>query len=669
MTAPPSPTDTAADRSPVPSVLMAAVGLGLVGWAATSLTGHTELRAPLLGAVVLVAVLGSLGGLWHHRRTQLQRDLAAALAPVMKTDRAGARKMVKITARNAGLPEKIRITYPATFPDSDDKARKAVRQIIATRMGADIEATWETRRRRLLCRVEATATAGVIVESDTPVSPVGQDDTQHQARLRERTTSVVRSIMGAAADVADLAFDGDTPTRIEVKYPTTSRDLSANFRHRVTLSMDSKLPGDWRDNWDLENDRVTFTLRPPFPTNVRYPLLHKFRPNELPFAIAEDHSIQSWKLGSKNPHALVIGPTGSGKTVLIRNLVVAARVLGIPVILCDPKMTEYLDFEDLEGVTVLTDPEHIAKAIERTHDEMMYRYTAIKQRKAKKGEFPRLLFILDEFYIAKEAFAEMWAEEKALNKDLKGRDHPCLAKWRRMAVLARTAGIHLVQGIQRPDAEFLSGLARDSFRFRISLDRTTPEAARMMWGDAHTGTDLPNIQGRGIATGPDGPMQVQVLRLLTPEDDDAFDTEDAAIWNQLVARMNTQAAQHANDPLAFLGHLNTAELGWTAEQRQMAAPAPIAAAADDEGQEPAEAPALPEAAEEEVGVYELEVDQTVLIEGEAVRITDLHFGEDEDEYGAGEEWIEITYETADGDDGEQRLGVDDVLVRKVPVHA
>ncbi|MGW2865628.1 FtsK/SpoIIIE domain-containing protein [Streptomyces sp. NPDC001205] len=659
----PSTTASVPERSPVIAWVMYGVGLAMISLAASQLLNIPEIIPYGLGAAVVLAVLGAgLAGI-AQRRSRSVRSLTEALAPVLRPETT--RGMVTARRRRDGIPTRIKIKYPATFDDRDEKKRAEVRQIVATRLGAPVEATWQRRHSQVLCVVDVSSAFDDIVESDTPVEVTATGDTPEQARLRARTTNVVHSIMGTAADVADVVFDGDAPVRVEVRYPTTSRDLSVHYRHRVTLQMDSKLPGTWRDKWDFENDTVTFELRPPFPTNVRYPLLHKARDYSLPYAVTEEHSIVSWKLGSKNPHCLVVGPTGSGKTVFIRNLVVAAVMLGIPVVLCDPKMTEYLDFEGLPGVTVLTDPEDIALAISRVHGEMMDRYDSIKRREARKGDFSKILFVLDEFYIFKEAIAEVWAAMKAENKErYKGREHPCMSQWRRLTVLARTAMIHLVLGIQRPDAEFLSGLARDSFRMRVSLDRTTRESAQMMWGDSRIGSDLPNIQGRAVATTDEGPEYVQVIRLLTPEDDGAFTADDAQVWDTLVGRMTRQAEAHANgdDPLAFLGHLARVA-AYRSRPAVDTPPPPIEVAAEAESVAAAAVEAeLGDA--EECGVYELEVGDSIQLQpdDEFVEVLDLHFGEDED---SGEEWIEINYATEDGGSDVQQLPVEQLVTRRI----
>lgn len=638
------------DRHPAASVLMRTTGAVVVGYALLRMTDKTEFVPLLLAVGLAVAGLWSVGAIWHHRYTRPVRDLTRALTPVLDPSETD-RRIVRVAKRKHGVPTRVVIHYPPTWDDRDEKQRHKVRDIVATRLGGTVEATWRRPRRQVICQVSLSSDKATLVESDT--TPTRHDDSVEQARVRTRAADVMQSIMGATATVKDVTFTGDTPDSITVSYGTTSRDLSAHFRQRVIMQLDAKLPGQWRDKWDLENDSVKFELRPPFPSNVFYPLMHKVQGPELPYCVVESGEIEAWKLGSKHPHALVVGPTGSGKTVAIRNLVVGARKLGIPVVICDPKMTEYLDFEGIPGVSVVTDIQDIADRIEIAHDEMMSRYGMIRERKARKGDFGKVLFILDEFFIFKESVQMLWQEMRAANSKLKGREHPCISKWKRMVVLARSAEMHLVVGIQRPDAEFLSGLARDSFRKRISMDRTTPEAARMMWGDSRTGTELPSVQGRAISTTSRGAEEVQVLRLLTPTDDD-FTPSDQHVWEALMARMRATELQGTTTVLEMdvTSGAESAELLEPVLAVESEPDGGEAGVADAEAAEaPVEAPAL-EAAP--VGVYELEVGDRIKLEADDeddLEVLDLHFYESDD----GEELVEVAYRTVDGTEGTEPL--------------
>ncbi|ORT54191.1 FtsK/SpoIIIE domain-containing protein [Streptomyces sp. CB03238] len=668
MAATSSSDGTEAGKSPVIGAVMYGVGAAFIVVALARFTGQDVLLQAGLPVIAVATIVAAFGSAALHRRRRPAHELYSALAP--KFGSSFEPQHLKIAKRRGGVPSQIVLTYPPTFDERDDKARADIRDIIAKRVGGTVTATWQPPQRRLVADIVPGGDTD-IVDTDTATALASVGDTEERVAHRARSTSVVQAILGAGAKV-DVAFDDDSdiPTAIEATYDTTTRDLSPSFRDRVAQQVNAKVPGEWRDIWDFEKNKVRFELRPPFPTNVPYPLDFKPSRYSLPYAVTEANQIEAWKLGSKNPHCLVVGPTGSGKTVYIRNLVVGAQVLGVPVVLCDPKRIEYMDFRDVPGVVVLTDPRDIAQAIVLVHSEMERRYKEIEYGNAKRGDFSRILFILDEFYIFKEALAAIWAEMKAENQQLKGREHPCLALWKRMAVLARSAMIHLLIGIQRPDAEFLTGLARDSFRHRVSLEKATPETAQMMWGSRRVGTDLPSVQGRAIATTERGPEHVQVFRLLTPSDDDAFDAGDKVIWDELVSRMHEAAERYANetgsDPLWFLGDLGrSVRARFSVEQSAT----PALEVSDYTPPSAQHDPELEAQGLEHVGVYELEVgDQVELdLDGQdvAVKVLDLHFDEDEE----GEEYVELEYEDDDGTTGVKRLEVDDVLTRKLPATA
>src|SRR5699024_2344860 len=60
--------------------------------------------------------------------------------------------------------------------------------------------------------------------------------------------------------------------------------------------------------------------------------------------------------------------------------------------------------------------------------------------------------------------------------------------------------MHLVLGLQRPDASIMGGEMRDNFGGRISLGKLqSKEASMMMWDDPAIGVSVPNIKGRGVS--------------------------------------------------------------------------------------------------------------------------------------------------------------------------
>lgn len=86
-------------------------------------------------------------------------------------------------------------------------------------------------------------------------------------------------------------------------------------------------------------------LRAPLPTRVDHPPLALVDENlrHLPYATGAANLSLYWDVSTKSnkPHCLIVGPTGGGKTSVIRTLLTEASRRGIPPFLgVDPKMIE-----------------------------------------------------------------------------------------------------------------------------------------------------------------------------------------------------------------------------------------------------------------------------------------------------------------------------------------
>ena len=87
-----------------------------------------------------------------------------------------------------------------------------------------------------------------------------------------------------------------------------------------------------------------------------------------------------------------------------------------------------------------------------------------------------------------------------------------------IARLGRTAKMHLVLGLQRPDASIMGGELRDNFGCRISLGKLkSKEASMMMWDDPAIGLSVPDVPGRAVSVIEGAPAMVQGTFTANPD--------------------------------------------------------------------------------------------------------------------------------------------------------
>ncbi|MDI3390173.1 FtsK/SpoIIIE domain-containing protein [Streptomyces sp. B-S-A8] len=665
---------TTAEKKEWPPLVAAGfygVGVAIIAIAAARLLNIPQLATYGLAVALAVLLIGGGAGYLVDRRARPVRNLHAALLP--KFGPEFQRDAIKVGKYRSGRPTRVVIEYPSVFNEREEKARKEVRDIIAARLGGAGDATWDTVRRRLVVTLDNVAATPLIHDSDSPTTDV-LDDTPSRAATRDRATGVLQNVLGATAKV-DVEFhddgDGDSehlPVGVTVRYPATRHDVSPRFRQAVLTQVDSKVDnetGAWRDIWDLKNNVVKFQPRPAFPRNAPYPLDRPLQKNALPYAVNENE-VQEWVLGSRHPHKLVVGPTGSGKTVLIRNLAISAAMQGIPVVLCDPKRIEYRELATFPGILLVTRIQDISYAILQASDLMHERYNLIEAGLVEEGTFNKILVIVDEFIIFKDLVNKEWKagfaeDETGKPKPRKGED-PSIDALSNMGYLARSADVHLVIGMQRPDAAILTGPLRDQLRKRTALDQHSVETAKMMWGDGRMGTTLPSIQGRGLSETGSGPEEIQVLRCLPPGTK-GHNTHDAVMWEEVTRRASDPALWQDVELPPFFEELEERRLnaieaikarygGQQLPGVSMDKPALDAAPEPDDVVEEPAAPAPgvadePQSTLEQVSPYELQAGDQIMVEDdtgipEIVEVTDIHFGAED-----GEETITVDYDSTE----------------------
>jgi S-DNA-T family DNA segregation ATPase FtsK/SpoIIIE len=172
------------------------------------------------------------------------------------------------------------------------------------------------------------------------------------------------------------------------------------------------------------------------------------------------------------PHSLIAGSTGSGKSVLMQNIILSIAATNRPedarIILIDPKQgVDYFAFEGLPHLDggIIDRQEDALARINALVAEMDIRYGRLRQarvpnlrsynaRVTPEERIPSLWLIHDEF--AEWMLADDYKEQVT-------------AAVGRLGVKARAAGIHLVFAAQRPEASVMPMQLRANLGNRLIL--------------------------------------------------------------------------------------------------------------------------------------------------------------------------------------------------------
>jgi S-DNA-T family DNA segregation ATPase FtsK/SpoIIIE len=172
------------------------------------------------------------------------------------------------------------------------------------------------------------------------------------------------------------------------------------------------------------------------------------------------------------PHTLVAGTTGSGKSVLIQNLLLDLAIRNTPervhIYIIDPK--QGVDYFALEGLPhlqggLIVDQEQALTLLEKLVAEMDRRYVLFKHARvnklaaynAKVGPSQALPLI----FVVHDEFAEWMLTESYRDS--------VTSLVSRLGVKARAAGIHLLFAAQRPDSNVMPMQLRDNLGNRLVL--------------------------------------------------------------------------------------------------------------------------------------------------------------------------------------------------------
>jgi DNA segregation ATPase FtsK/SpoIIIE, S-DNA-T family len=185
---------------------------------------------------------------------------------------------------------------------------------------------------------------------------------------------------------------------------------------------------------------------------------------------------------AKQPHLLVAGTTGSGKSVCVNAMLSSILLRATPnevrLVLVDPKQVELNHYESIPHLLtpVITSPRLAANALANLIREMEQRYSImsiartrnlveLNKLRVAKGQqpLPYILCVIDEL-----ADLMMVAPAEVEDSII------------RLAQKSRAVGIHLLLATQRPSADIITGMIKANVPARIAFAVSSQTDSRVI---------------------------------------------------------------------------------------------------------------------------------------------------------------------------------------------
>ncbi|HVS70825.1 MAG TPA: FtsK/SpoIIIE domain-containing protein [Phycisphaerae bacterium] len=245
----------------------------------------------------------------------------------------------------------------------------------------------------------------------------------------------------------------------------------------------------------------------------------RWRPNvgsgntSLLIGVKEDDNDLLFLSPDPQPHTLVAGWTGSGKSVLMQNIILGIAATNTPaeaqLVLIDPKQAvDYFAFEGLPHFVAkpITAPEAALEHLQGLVGEMKRRYHLLREARVpnigqylkKTGKvLPRLWVIHDEFAV--------WMQDESYRDNV-------TSLVNQLSVEARASGIYLIFAAQRPDVTVLPMQLRSNLGNRLVLRVDTEATSDIALGIRKGGAErlLGNGHLAALCGGASVPVYAQV---------------------------------------------------------------------------------------------------------------------------------------------------------------
>ena len=184
----------------------------------------------------------------------------------------------------------------------------------------------------------------------------------------------------------------------------------------------------------------------------------------------------------EEPHLLIGGGTGGGKTVVLMTIIYALAKIGF-VDICDPKNSDLAGLKRIPVFhgRVYTSKEDIIQCFKENVAFMEKRYELMSNSPKFQAGKNFTHYDMTPKFILVDEWAALMAK---IDRDYSLQSE--LMEYLSQLVLeGRQAGVFIIFAMQRPDGEFIKTALRDNFMKRLSVGHLESTGYDMMFGDAN----------------------------------------------------------------------------------------------------------------------------------------------------------------------------------------
>lgn len=284
----------------------------------------------------------------------------------------------------------------------------------------------------------------------------------------------------------------------------------------VTQRLQGAVPGDWLVEIEAPIDKVSVNRKKPFPVAVAPPLPARLvsspaesaaRYRDFSVGIGVDELGRRLEFDFKTYHHwLIIGPTGTGKSVLLRGMIEEIRAQGAALWIADGKNSDYSAMVGLANIVMVSasNAEHV-RLVHAAYEELARRRKIGEERK-QAGlplDFTPWVVILDEFATMRNeisaAFEEYPLKDKRFVEDL-----------RALFKVGREFRIHIIVATQDLYASTIPRDILNMCRLVITFGQPSEMTLKQAFNDEmqpkarQLGQSIsPEAQGRGVVAIPE----------------------------------------------------------------------------------------------------------------------------------------------------------------------